>query len=232
MIEAVVFDCDGTLLDSMPAWHAMQERLAQRAGVVLGEHELDVLNANTLPETAEFFHRECGLGASSQEVLEYARNMLMGEYLTSVLPREGAVSLVKRLHQDDAKLAVASSSPETFLRAGLTRAGIYDLFDVVASAEDEHQSKSTPRFFWSVAGRLGAMPQRIWGIDDSVYALKAMKEAGFLTAGIYDSDNAGTRVGLLFASDWYLDGFADLDYERFLSGDVGPDSQVLAPYHL
>ena len=155
MIEAVVFDCDGTLLDSMPAWHAMQERLAQRAGVVLGEHELDVLNANTLSETAEFFHRECGLGASSQEVLEYARNMLMGEYLTSVLPREGAVSLVKRLHQDDVKLAVASSSPETFLRAGLTRAGIYDLFDVVASAEDEHQSKSTPRFFWSVAGRLG-----------------------------------------------------------------------------
>lgn len=54
MIEAVVFDCDGTLLDSMPAWHAIQERLAQRAGVVLGEHELDVLNANTLPETAEF----------------------------------------------------------------------------------------------------------------------------------------------------------------------------------
>lgn len=224
MIEAVVFDCDGTLLDSMPAWHAMQERLAQQAGAVLGEKELETLNANTLPETAEFFHRRYGLGASSQEVLERARGTLMDAYRSSVLPREGAISLVRSLYQDGVKLAVASSSPEAFLRAGLTRAGVYDLFDVVASAEDERQSKSDPRFFRSVARRLGADPSHIWGVDDSVYALKAMREAGFLTAGIYDSDNAGTRVGLLFASDWYLDDFSDLNYERFLSGSIEPSS--------
>lgn len=222
MIEAVVFDCDGTLLDSMPAWHAMQEHLAQRAGVALGERELDMLNANTLPETAGFFHRRYGLGASSQEVLERSRSMLMDAYRTSVLPREGAVSLVRRLHQDGVKLAVASSSPGAFLRAGLTRAGIYDQFDVVASAEDEHQTKSNPRFFRSIAERLHANPSNSWGVDDSVYALKAMKAAGFMTAGIYDSDNAGTKVGLLFASDWYLDAFSDLNYERFVGGDIEP----------
>ena len=64
MIDSVIFDCDGTLLDSMPAWHALQERFAQKAGIALNPMQLVRLNANTLPETAAFFHRECGLGSS------------------------------------------------------------------------------------------------------------------------------------------------------------------------
>ena len=64
MIDSVIFDCDGTLFDSMPAWHALQERFAQKAGIALNPMQLVRLNANTLPETAAFFHRECGLGGS------------------------------------------------------------------------------------------------------------------------------------------------------------------------
>lgn len=54
MIDSVIFDCDGTLLDSMPAWHALQERFAQKAGIALNPMLLVRLNANTLPETAAF----------------------------------------------------------------------------------------------------------------------------------------------------------------------------------
>ena len=54
MIDSVIFDCDGTLLDSMPAWHALQERFAQKAGIALNPMQLVRLNANTLPETAAF----------------------------------------------------------------------------------------------------------------------------------------------------------------------------------
>ncbi len=64
MIDSVIFDCDGTLLDSMPAWHATAGRFAQKAGIALNPMQLVRLNANTLPETAAFFHRECGLGGS------------------------------------------------------------------------------------------------------------------------------------------------------------------------
>lgn len=144
MIDSVIFDCDGTLLDSMPAWHALQERFAQRAGIALNPMQLVRLNANTLPETAAFFHRECGLGGSDEEVLNDAHQILLDEYRNVVPARSGAVELVRRLSGEGVKLAVASSSPIDFLQAGLERAGIFDLFDVVASAEDEGRTKADP----------------------------------------------------------------------------------------
>lgn len=144
MIDSVIFDCDGTLLDSMPAWHALQERFAQKAGIALNPMQLIRLNANTLPETAAFFHRECGLGSSVEEVLDDAYQILLSEYRDNVLARSGAVELARRLSGDGVKLAVASSSPVDFLQAGLERAGIFDLFDVVASAEGEGRTKSDP----------------------------------------------------------------------------------------
>lgn len=144
VIDSVIFDCDGTLLDSMPAWHALQERFAQKAGIALNPMQLVRLNANTLPETAAFFHRECGLGSSVEEVLDDAHQILLSEYRDNVLARNGAVELARRLSGDGVKLAVASSSPVDFLQAGLERAGIFDLFDVVASAEGEGRTKSDP----------------------------------------------------------------------------------------
>lgn len=112
MIDSVIFDCDGTLLDSMPAWHALQERFAQKAGIALNPMQLVRLNANTLPETAAFFHRECGLGGSVEEVLDDAHQILLSEYRDNVLARNGAVELARRLSGDGVKLAVASAEGE------------------------------------------------------------------------------------------------------------------------
>lgn len=116
MIDSVIFDCDGTLLDSMPAWHALQERFAQKAGIALNPMQLVRLNANTLPETAAFFHRECGLGGSEEEVLNDARQILLDEYRNAVPARSGAAELVRRLSGEGVKLAIASSSPSISCR--------------------------------------------------------------------------------------------------------------------
>ncbi len=218
MVDSVIFDCDGTLLDSMPAWHAMQEGLAQKAGVVLNPLQLVRLNANTLPQTAAFFHEECGLGASTEAVLEDARNALLEAYRTRVSARNGAVELVRRLSRDGVKLAIVSSSPDEFLRAGLERAGIYCFFDVVASAQDEGKTKNDPLFSEGVAYRLRANPENSWCVDDSAYALRAMAKAGFMTLAIYDSDNAGTKEDLREIADSFINGFEELDYECFVRG--------------
>ena len=193
MIDSVIFDCDGTLLDSMPAWHALQERFAQKVGIALNPMQLVRLNANTLPETAAFFHRECGLGSSVEEVLDDAYQILLSEYRDNVLARSGAVELARRLSGDGVKLAVAS-------------------------AEGEGRTKSDPQFSASVAFRLGANPANSWCVDDSAYALGAMTQAGFMTLGIYDSDNAGTKEDLREAADSFINGFEELDYECFVRG--------------
>ena len=89
---------------------------------------------------------------------------------------------------------------------------------MVASAEGEGRTKSDPQFSVSVAFRLGANPANSWCVDDSAYALGAMAQAGFMTLGIYDSDNAGTEEDLREAADSFINGFEELDYECFVRG--------------
>ena len=89
---------------------------------------------------------------------------------------------------------------------------------MVASAEGEGRTKSDPQFSASVAFRLGANPANSWCVDDSAYALGAMAQAGFMTLGIYDSDNAGTKEDLREAADSFINGFEELDYECFVRG--------------
>lgn len=209
--RAVVFDCDGTLLDSMGAWHSLERDLAWMAGVELTPWQIDLLNANTLSQTVAYFHETYGIGRSFATLLEEARGMLLESYCTSVAPRAGACELVCDLKERGVRLAVASSSSRVFLRAGLERAGLFDLFDVVASAEDEGASKRDPRFAQSVAVRLGVAPQMSWCVDDSAYALEAMARAGFRTAGVYDSDAAGTFAQLARVADVAVRELSELD---------------------
>ena len=218
MIDAVIFDCDGTLLDSMPAWHALEADLAWMAGTTLTPEQIDMLNANTLPQTVAYFFDTYGVGRSFARLLEEARGILLESYCTLVKPRLGAVELVRQLHSDGVKLAVASSSPHVLVRTGLERAGIYELFCCVASAEDEGASKREARFSASVGDRLSAARTRTWCVDDSAYALRAMRQAGFHALGIYDSDAAGTPDELASVSDAAIRSFAELDYGAFVAG--------------
>lgn len=210
--QAVIFDCDGTLLNSMPAWHALEAHLAHLAGITLSEQQVDLLNANTLAQTVAYFHERYGVGEDYPQLHAACHAHLLEGYRTAVTPRPGAALLVRRLHADGVPLAVASSSPCTLLDAGLERMGIRGLFNLVASADDEGSSKRDPRFLAGVARRLGATPKQTWCVDDSAYALAVMHELGFRTIGIYDSDAAGTPAQLAAVADVVINDFDELDY--------------------
>ena len=65
----VVFDCDGTLLDSMGVWHGLQNELAERAGGTLTADDVAALAPMSIPECGAFFHEKFGLGKSDHEVV-------------------------------------------------------------------------------------------------------------------------------------------------------------------
>lgn len=217
MLQGVLFDCDGILLDSMTAWHAMEEHLADLSGNVLSPFEIELLNANTLAQTAYYFHHHYGVGKTVSELEHHLHARLLAFYRNSVHPKQGAISLVTRLHEAKIPLAIVSSSPRDFLLAGLGRIGIRDLFSVIASAETDRNTKRNPDFYREVAHRIGAVPAYCIGIDDSLYAIENLKEAGFKTIGVHDSDAAGSYLELLFAADLAVTELDEVDAEELLA---------------
>ena len=66
----VIFDCDGTLVDSMGAWHEVDRTLAAEAGITLTEADAEAITTMSLPEASAYLHEQCGLGESNEAVLE------------------------------------------------------------------------------------------------------------------------------------------------------------------
>lgn len=216
-VKAIIFDYDGTLLDSMGAWHTLERDLAQMAGITLDAAEKNRLNAFTLSQLVAYFHNTYGIGRSYQALFEEARAQLLNKYRNEIQPKKGALELLARLKDDGVKLALASASPLFLIEAGLKRFDIYDAFDVIASADQESTSKQNPHFLQAVAQALNSETCDIWGIDDSVYALDAMNQLGFSTIGIYDSDAAGTFSELQKCANFAVHDLSDLDYETFIN---------------
>lgn len=215
-IKGVLLDCDGTLLDTMPLWHAMERTLAKRAGIEYTEELSDTLNANTLTQTVTFFHEEHGVGSTSTVLFEECSAALRNAYRTRVKPKPGAFDFVKALNEVQVPVAIVSSSPCIFLEAGLEHTGIMPYITLVCSAEDEDRTKRDPEYLIECARRLNVDPENACLIDDSAYALEAARAAGMRTVGVYDSEIAGTMYDLRQASDIALCALTELNVDCFL----------------
>ena len=93
----VIFDCDGTLLDSMMVWREAESALARRAGVTLTANDTDALTAMTIPECGAFFHERFGLGANAADVVGMIDELMLAYYRERACERLGALAFVRAL---------------------------------------------------------------------------------------------------------------------------------------
>lgn len=207
----VVFDCDGTLLDSMGVWREAENELARRAGAVLSKADSDKLNTLTIPECCRFFHERLGLGNTSEEVKDMIDDFLLDYYRTRATERPGALAFVRGLVERGAAVSVASSSPQSYLRAGLARAGFDPYVQAIVSVDDVGKSKREPAVYDRARELMGTPIETTWGVEDSLYALRTLCSAGYRTLAIYDCDVAGTYEDLSSNADIVIRGFEEIE---------------------
>ena len=218
----VVFDCDGTLLDSMGVWHGLQNELAERAGDTLTADDVAALAPMSIPECGAFFHEKFGLGESDREVVGMIDEYMLDFYRHRAEARPGALEFVQGLAQAGAHLTVASSSPKPYLMAGIERCGFAPYLERVLSVEDVHSTKREPDVWDRAREIMGTSKELTWGVEDSAYAIGTLGGSGYRTLAIYDSDDAGTWDALQASAEHAIRSFEDLTVEEFLSWNEQP----------
>lgn len=206
----VIFDCDGTLLDSMEMWHSLDDRLAARAGITLMAADRDYLTACTLEECGVYFHEQLGVGASAAAVMEAFDEELLRFYRDEVTTKPGARSLVETLASAGVPMAIASSTPPGLLRIGLERAGLASAMEAILSVEDVDSSKREPLVYDRAREALGTERAATWGVEDALYAIRTLNEAGYRTLAVFDSMTAGTPSDLAAEADVFCMSLEDV----------------------
>lgn len=212
----VIFDCDGTLLDSMGVWREMESEFARRAGGELSPADKELLTTLTTPEAGRFFHEKFGLGASPQDVVRMVGEYMMEFYSTRAKARPGALAFVRALFERGVRLSVASSSPMPYLLAGLSHTNFLPLFDAVVSVDDVGKPKREPAVYDRARHLMGTDLSLTWGVEDALYAIGTLKRAGYHTLAVYDCDMSGTYEALAFAAERVVRDFRELDPDGFV----------------
>ena len=218
-MNGFIFDMDGTLMDSIRIWHEAEQKILDESGITLNKAERDELNALTLEEAGDFFHERFGVMESGQAVVDAIIDYMLAFYSTRAEANPGVLEFVSALHEAGAPMCVLSSSPQSFLQAGLAQSKLKPFFadDLIISVEDLATTKRDAETYEHVCAQLGCEPARTWFFDDSWYALATGREVGLRNVGVFSSDNCGTHEELARYADLVIDDFRGLDLKDFLS---------------
>ena len=198
MADGFIFDCDGTLLDTLNAWDEAERDLFAQAGELTQAQE-DEIHAAPIEQAAAILHERYGVGKSADDVLAHLDNHLLPHYRDISVPMAGALEFVRAVHERGIPCVVVSSSPRRYLAAGLERAGVLDCFKELVSTDEVGASKQDFKIYEVAVRELGCEASRVWAVDDAPYAIAVMHEFGLKTicAGQRKSDVAEINVETL-----------------------------------
>jgi beta-phosphoglucomutase family hydrolase len=176
MIKGLIFDCDGTLVDTMPLhWRAWQ-KVAARHGLHFPEERFYALGGVPSRDIAKTLACEQGITLDNLAVAKEKEV----EYLALIEEIEPIHSIVAiaRQHHGKIPMAVASGGSHKVIELVLARLGIRHLFDAIVTSEDVVNQKPAPDIFLEAARRIGVEPQFCRAYEDTDLGMQAIRAAG------------------------------------------------------
>jgi HAD superfamily hydrolase (TIGR01509 family) len=177
VIEAVVFDLDGVVVDSEDVWDEVREQLVRERGGRWHEAAQADMMGMSSTEWSRYMHEVIGLADTPAEINAEVVRRMLARYEEQLPLIEGAVAAVRRLSAEF-RLAVASSSNPPLIDAVLRGAGIAALFVAAVSSEEVARGKPAPDVYLETARRLGTTPGRCAAVEDSANGIRSAHAAG------------------------------------------------------
>lgn len=204
MINGVIFDIDGVLLDSLGIWDDLGARYLKSIGVQPEEGLNEILFSMSMEQGSTYLNEHYNLQKTYAEVSAGISQMLEDFYFDEVLPKTGAKELLEFFKAKGIKMTAATSSPRIHVEKALERNGMLGFIDKLFTNTEVGASKHEPKIYNEAAAYMGTKPEATLVFEDSLYALKTAKNAGFVTAGVYDIKGETDQEGVKNTGDFYI----------------------------
>ena len=211
-IEGIIWDIDGTLLDSMFIWDDLGARYLKKQNLQPEENLGEILYPMTLDESSTYLKTHYALPFSTEEIQKGVLMEIEDFYLQEVQLKPGVREFLEHLQKQKIPMLLATTGDERLAKAALTRLGIWDIFQGFLSTTQLHTSKHESLIYEEAARILQTSPQNTWVIEDTCYALQSAKQAGFCTLAIWDQSSAGQWEDMKELSDRAVKNFTELDF--------------------
>lgn len=204
MIGGVIFDVDGTLLDSMPIWEEAASRYLLEKGKIPEEKLGKKLFSMTMEEGAVYAKEQYCLTESVQEIIFGVNNKVMNFYANEVCLKPGVRELLETLQKRNIPMVAATASDRILIEQAFLHVDIQKHFRKLFTTSEVGKGKEHPDIFLMGAKETGASPDEIYVFEDGVYAAKTAASMGFHVVGVYDKYSEQEQEELKKTVEIYL----------------------------
>jgi HAD superfamily hydrolase (TIGR01509 family) len=183
VIDAVVFDMDGVIVDSEQVWDDVRQIYTREAGGTFTEAATRAMMGMSSPEWSRYMSESLGVPGTPEEINADIVERMLVRYGEEPPLIPGAVDAVRRI-ATRWPLAIASSSNPELIEVVLRAAGLDSLFRTTVSSQEVARGKPAPEVYLEAARRLGVEPGRCAAVEDSHAGIRSAKAAGMLVLAV------------------------------------------------
>ena len=204
-----LFDFDGTLVDSMPAFISVMLRILDENAISYGSDIVKIITPLGYVGTAKHF-KGMGLDRDVDEIVAMMNDYAYIQYRDFIQAKNNVIEVLKKLKDEGASLNVLTASPHLALDVCLKRLGIFDLFDNVWSCDDFSTTKADVNIYKMAAEKIGVPVEEVLFLDDNFNADKTAVEAGMKVCGVYDASSDEYTQEIKKICHHYINDFSEL----------------------
>ncbi len=184
--KGIIFDIDGTLLDSLDFWADADRQFLKNLGIAYDPSISTVLKTMHFTSASEYFVEKYNLDLTAEQVMESILGIVKENYFNKLCTKPFVKEYIEQENNKGIKMCAATSNLKYLAEGALKNAGIYDKMQFILTSDEVKCGKESPLIFHKSAEMLGLDKDEIIVFEDSVHAAESASKAGFYTIGIYD----------------------------------------------
>lgn len=227
MTEAVIFDLDGSMVDSMWIWKDIDIEYLGKFGIALPENLQSCIEGMSFGETAAYFKKRFDLPDSIDEIKADWNRMAKDKYACEVPIKEGVEELLEYCKDHGIKAGIATSNSRELVETLVKAHHFEPYFDCILTACDVSKGKPAPDIYLAVAKALEVSPANCLVFEDIIPGIQAGLSAGMKVCAVYDRYSEHQDEEKHRMADYYTEHFTELIEERIIVGPREAKEQIL-----
>ncbi len=208
--RCLIFDFDGTLVDSVSVWANVDRKFFHSRGMEVPVHYQDEIIHLSFKDMADLTCNKYCPEETPEHVMQVWLDMAQNEYENEITTIEGAKEFLSQMKKEGKKIALATANKESLYKPCLIRNNLDGYFDFVADVNVLHTSKNDPLIYLTCASHFGFKPKECIVFEDIVIGINTAKSVGFKTIGVLSAYSKEKEEEMIESSDFCIRDYNEI----------------------
>ena len=209
--KGVIFDLDGTILDSMSSWIDVDKIFLSENGIEHIPRDVDdMVKKLTFEESAEYFIERFNLNLSKKQVINRIEEIIAYKYANEIQLKPYVLEFLDELDSKNIPYCIATATYFSLAKSALERLDIFSRFEFVLTCTDVGKNKTFPDIYTNSAEKMNTKIEETLVFEDALHCIITAKNSGFYTIGVYDESSKNDWQKINEISDLSISSFENL----------------------